>query len=95
MKQHGESLIGPSADERGPKLTIDTIALADGSPLYHALLDPNTLIVSDEEVQEAHARLLVISVISPDSVLLCQSKSREEARIILESIENSSALQVV
>jgi len=81
-------LVGPRAHERESKIELDDIRLADGRPLYHALLtNPETLVLSPDEAREAQQRLLQISATDPDEVLMCQGKTLKEARTILESIE--------
>ena len=89
-----ESLIGPQAHERESKLTPEKVQLADGSPLYHVLLEnPDAINLSAAEAQAAKRRLSEIISLDRDGVLSCQSKTREEAKSILESIESSRSQQ--
>ena len=83
-------LLGPQADERGPKLTIEDVRLANGSPLYHALLDnPDTPTLSTSEAQKAKSRLSIIASIDQGRVFSCHGKTLPEAKAILETIESS------
>lgn len=86
--ENNNEIIGPSADERDIKLKPESVSLADGSPLYHALLsDPNALVLSQSEAQEAKSRLSVLIEADPKGILSCQGKTLQEAKKILESIE--------
>jgi hypothetical protein len=81
-------LVGPRAHERENRIELDDVRLADGRPLYHALLtNPETLVLSPDEAREAQQKLLQMFTANPDEVLTCQGKTLEEARAILESIE--------
>ena len=82
-----EPLIGPNAYGRERNLTPEQVRLADGSPLYHALMAVAESGVADqEEVQRAKNELREIITTDPEIALSCQGKTAGEAREILRSI---------
>jgi len=83
-----EKLIGPRAHEREAKLDPHDVRLADDRPLYYVFLtNPETLVVSPDEVREAKQELSRKIEADPDRVLSCQGKTLEDAKEILESIK--------
>jgi len=59
-------------------------------PLYHVFLEnPDVITLSANEAQNAKSRLARVISIDNESVLSCQGKSLEEAKVILVSIETS------
>lgn len=82
-----DPLIGPNAYERERNLTPEQVKLADGSPLYHALLQTGeTGVVSGDEAQRAQNELREIIAVDPEIALSCQGKTLEEAREILRGV---------
>lgn len=80
-------IVGPSAEDRSRELVPEAVTLAGGVPLYHALLDdPNALVVSASEAQEAKEKLAGLIDADPASVLSCQGVTLEEARAILTMV---------
>lgn len=78
-------LIGPHtcpAHQKKPRL-------ADGAPLFHALLSEETIasgIIRPAEERLARDVVREASEINPNAVASCRGKTREEARGILEGI---------
>lgn len=84
--KNSSKLVGPRAHERESKLEPEDVRLADGRPLYYALLaNPEALVLLPGEAREARQRLFEIISAAPDKVLACQGKTLEEARAILKS----------
>ncbi len=84
-----EELVGPRAHNRKEQeLTPQEVRLADGRPLYHALLEnPDALVVLPDKAREAQQKLSEIIATNPEKALKCQGKTFEEAKAILESAE--------
>ena len=82
-----EPLIGPDAHERERNLTPEQVQLADGSPVYHALMEsPTEGVANQDEARRAKSELREIIAQNPEIVLSCQGKSAEEAREILRGV---------
>jgi hypothetical protein len=65
----------------------DDFRLADGRPLWYALLnDPNVLVMEAAEANRARAKLRELFTIEPDSVRECIGGFIEEVRKTLRSI---------
>jgi hypothetical protein len=66
---------------------LDDLRLADGRPLWHALLDdPNVLVMRPADERRARVLLRDLFRIEPDIVRKCAGRSLEEARRWLQSI---------
>lgn len=68
---------------------VDRPKLADGSPLYWALVPPDSLAIGFIKPSEAHAAKVQLEQcldINENAVLNCKGKTADEARKILQGI---------
>ena len=80
-----ESLVkvGPDSGKDGP----GEPRLADGSPLYHALLkNPDALVVNAGETADAKNLLSQVVARNPQVVESCRDKTREAATALLRGV---------
>lgn len=71
----------------GMRWLDDDLRLADGRPLWHALLDdPDVLVMRAADERRARALLRSLLRIEPEVVRKCVGRSLEEARWWLRSI---------
>lgn len=81
-------IVSTGYKERGPD--PQDVRLKDGSPLYYALLEndaTNSGVLDKVDVQRAKSLLREHIGANVNAVLSCQGKTREEARSILENID--------
>jgi heat shock protein HspQ len=63
---------------------------AEGVPLYHALMEASESGVADHyAAEDAKDRLYAIFDYDPNTIRLCEGKSLEEVRSLLETVEEA------
>jgi hypothetical protein len=68
------------------------MTLVDGKPLYHALLsDSSAPYVSADDAFKAKNRLQRVNELDPGAVLSCSGKTLQQAKHILETVEELDA----
>lgn len=84
-------IIGPSVEDREPREQIHGIRLAGGAPLYYAFLEnPEAVVISPQQVQEAKRLLSIAIESSPEEVKALRDVEIGEARRVLDSIIQKS-----
>jgi hypothetical protein len=84
-----EPFVGPQADERGERQPdLHDIRLEKDVPLWYLFLnDPDAPVVSAGETNDAKSKLGHLISLNPDKIRECAGKSMEEARNIINNIE--------
>lgn len=67
------------------------ITLADGSPLYHVLIDQGKLVATAADTNAAKQELQDLFNLDPEKVRSCQGKTQQQALAVLDSIESRPA----
>lgn len=75
----GMTMSDAAIEATGPRLK-------DGSPLYHAFIPEDELVIKSADVQAAKNTLAKCADVDPAAVASCAGKTAEEARHILLGI---------
>lgn len=88
-----EGHLQPSSQQIRAWIYEGSVRLADGSPVYHALLHPDEAGVVDTcDSQDAIRRVHALTNANPYVVWACRDKSGDQARVILEEALSGPAL---